>query len=813
MKTTKSILSIIAAGALALSAAADTIAWWHFDECDPGTTAPANTVASDQAPTKFATPYSFAGSTATANSGDYLPVYTRPFAGRAVYDPVSDTTRTNCAAMRFTTGNTSGNAGRAYYGGALSVPTRDIYSSLYGTTNLTVEAFVCTTGGVYNLFAPIVGSVGGTSWTNERFALYMQEDGTLALRFAAGSSSADVWYSGNGGSGKTKVNDGVWHHVAFTYDGSYVRIYVDYVLDKKSNGADRVYGKTGTIPTYSTDNTTWIGGYNTYDSSNGGRRFPGLIDEVRVSNATLQPSQFLRLRPTEEKAASDTLLHLDFDGNGTLQYCESLNDDFGLQASYLPGADLATFDAVVKAGAVVADGLYADASAANASSFQHTNATLSAGVVSAPKIGAALMPSGSSAAYVPVDFTVEGFFKTSGESAGRQNVFKIVNIAPNSNSTVAQFITGDDTHSHEADFCFNTVGTWKNIHYSKAPIDDGEWHHAALVYDAANYRMSAYVDYNLVSRSANITNRNYTTAQLFVGRSEGTRGQDFNGWIDDVRVTKRALAPQEFLTTHPVGSGTQPLLTALLEQDYSFVCATDNYWSVTGVGEARTNGVAPVFQRVSRGPLFLDGTNGAARAENEYSARMEKSRIVFPTSPLYEQDAYAVEFWAKFDGISDTGGAVAADATLSQHAGILRFVRENTTTFDWYLYRMNTNGKVLQVAVRNASNKTEYMGGSTWSLPNVVADGRWHHYALAFNPNADNTSVEIELFYDYESLGKETAAGIYKGAASHRLLVCESTQEHANLIGNIDAIRFWRGIPAPSQFLGRAPNAFSIIVR
>ena len=24
---------------------ADTIAWWHFDECEPGTTAPANTVA------------------------------------------------------------------------------------------------------------------------------------------------------------------------------------------------------------------------------------------------------------------------------------------------------------------------------------------------------------------------------------------------------------------------------------------------------------------------------------------------------------------------------------------------------------------------------------------------------------------------------------------------------------------------------------------------------------------------------------------------------------------------------------------------
>ena len=493
----------------------------------------------------------------------------------------------------------------------------------------------------------------------------------------------------------------------------------------------------------------------------------------------------------------------------------ALNGDFDLQASYLPqpGADLATFDDVVKAGAAVADGLYADAPAANASSFsQHTNATLSAGAVSSPKIGEALMPSGSSAANASVDFTVEGFFKMSGESAGRQNVFKIVNIAANNGSTVAQFITGDTGHPHESDFCFNNLGDWKNIHCSTT-IDDGEWHHAALVYDAAKYRVSAYLDYNLVSQSGNVTNLNYATAQLFVGRSEGTRGQDFNGWIDDVRVTKRALGPEEFLTTHPVGSATQPLLTAMLEQDYDFVCATDSYWSVTGAGAARTGGTAPVFQQASRGSLLLDGTNGTVSAANDWSARMDKSRIVFPSSLLYEQDAYAVEFWARFDGISDASGVVAADATLTQHAGILRFVQGNTTTFDWYLYRMSSNGKVLQVAVRNASNGIQYLGGKTWSLPNVVADGRWHHYALTFNPNSDNTSIDVELFYDYVSLGTETAPGIYKGAASHRLMVCESSQEHPNLIGNIDAIRFWHGIPDPSQFLGRAPVAFTMIIR
>ena len=64
-----------------------------------------------------------------------------------------------------------------------------------------------STGGVYNTFAPIVGSLGGTSWTGERFAIYMETSGTIAVRLTAGGST-DVWYSGNSAGGKYKVNDG-----------------------------------------------------------------------------------------------------------------------------------------------------------------------------------------------------------------------------------------------------------------------------------------------------------------------------------------------------------------------------------------------------------------------------------------------------------------------------------------------------------------------------------------------------------------------------------------------------------------------------
>ena len=128
MKNAKGIIGALAVLAAAGEGAnADTIAWWHFDECEPGTTAPANTVASDQAPTTYAHVYTVGDSGAMSslheNEGDYLPTYTKPFRGLAVYDPVTDTTRTNRAAMKFTVArggsNPDTNGGRAPSGTAL----------------------------------------------------------------------------------------------------------------------------------------------------------------------------------------------------------------------------------------------------------------------------------------------------------------------------------------------------------------------------------------------------------------------------------------------------------------------------------------------------------------------------------------------------------------------------------------------------------------------------------------------------------------------------------------------------------------------
>ena len=619
------------------AAMADTVAWWHFDECDPGTTAPADTVASDEAPTTYAHVYTIGDNDAMSalheNEGDYLPKYAKPFRGRAVYDPVSDITRINSAAMKFNVarGGSSPDtdAGRARYGGGLKFDGgKTLYSSLAGTCALTVEAFVCSTGGVYNLFAPIVGCVSGTSWTSEYWALYMRDDGTIAVRFAAGGSTS-VWYTGDG-RGTTKVNDGEWHHVALTYDGSNVRIYVDYVLDKKSSdSSDRVYGKTGNIAVYGDQTATWIGGYAYGDATNGSRKYPGLIDEVRVSNATLTPDQFLRMQPIDMDP--DELVRVSFVPD---EYNVLLKNDYRNLADMLgpnrptavfrkvSGAGSSVYDTATKAGSIMAAKAETDVWSEDVASFyQETNDVGKANYVQMPSISKLLYGSdGANASY-----TVEMFYKTRstvrGTTSDRQVLMKFsgapyFNVLFNAlNSNLLYVPRTDDANQY--------LGS----RFSNA--DDSKWHHVAIVVDGANQSMNFYLDYTLDKTQAGALPAVGTGYSLFFGAKENGGGQWFDGWIDDIRVTRRALTPDEFLTTHPVGTGDTPLL-ALFEQNYDFTCASNATFNVTGVGEARTGGNAPTFVKESRGTLLLDGTNGNERVTNEYSVRLNTSRVVVP---------------------------------------------------------------------------------------------------------------------------------------------------------------------------------------
>ena len=804
--------------AVFFAASADTVAWWHFDECDPGNPASTDTIVCDQAPSMYATPYSLAAKTGTAGSVDYLPTYAKPFCGLAVYDPVTDTTRTNRAAMKFTTATGGSSNLPAYYGGCLIVTnTASLLSSC--TAAFTVEAYICTTGGfdVAQNFGPIVASVDGTGFTSEKWALYLDTEsaglGGLAFRINTVNGPTVRW---QGSATSAKVNDGSWHHVAYTYDGTNVRLYVDHTLNKTYT-----LDKTGNISYHSISNAIYIGGYDNYvNGGYGYRRFPGLIDEVRVSNVALQPEQFLRMQPIDMDP--DEIVRVSFDPG---EFGVLTKDGWNLSDMRGPGAQKAeyktvsgaaasTFDAATKAGSVMAAKSETDVWFEDAASFyQKTNGVRKANYVQMQYISGQLYGSdGANASY-----TVEMFYKTRSTVRGTTNDRQVLmKFSATPYFNVIFNATGSNLL-----YVPRTGNANQYLGSKFSDADDGEWHHVAVVVDGAAQAMNFYFDYQLDKTQSGTLPAVDTGYSIFFGasvNSSGDSSQWYDGWMDDIRVTRRALAPEEFLTSHPVGTGDTSLL-ALFEQNYDFTCASNAALSVTGFGEARNGGNAPTFVKESRGDLILDGTNGNERVTNEYSVRLNTSRVVVTNVPFFETDAYTVEFWAKFDGIVTTNGeAIAADSTtLAQHAPILRLALPDNANYDWFFYRSNYSAKYLQMA----SSGT--YGG--WNVPSdLVVDGRWHHYALTFEPVPGiATNSYVQLFYDYSPIPVELKDGgtkekhtfprFRKRVAGHRLMIGEGTYEQPNIQMKFDAIRISKGVLTPDKFLGRVRKGFKLIVR
>lgn len=97
----------------------------------------------------------------------------------------------------------------------------------------------------------------------------------VSLQLGAASVNVDI---------DTPLSVGQWYHLAGTWDGSQLKMYLDGNLE----GA---IAATGTI-SYPQSNPVVLGADNEA-SGNLEWFFPGRIDEVRISDAALSPNQFL----------------------------------------------------------------------------------------------------------------------------------------------------------------------------------------------------------------------------------------------------------------------------------------------------------------------------------------------------------------------------------------------------------------------------------------------------------------------------------------------------------------------------------------
>ena len=161
-------------------------------------------------------------------------------------------------------------------------------SSLLEPDRITVEAWVKSSGtpGSYKYIVSKYLPTKPGSYSS--YGLYTANSG--GLRFYIGLSSIGV-LSPDAGPG---VWDGNWHHVAGTYDGSAVKLYVDgeQVTGTGSTTSDIHYEGTGNL---------FIGAYTTASLC-----FSGTIDEVRIWDGALTADEILY-------SYADETLHVDDD--------------------------------------------------------------------------------------------------------------------------------------------------------------------------------------------------------------------------------------------------------------------------------------------------------------------------------------------------------------------------------------------------------------------------------------------------------------------------------------------------------------------
>lgn len=161
------------------------------------------------------------------------------------------------------------------------------------------------------------------------------------------NADAAIWSTGNNALAQSSTNnfDTNWHHIAATYDGSAMKIYIDGVEDSSTTASVTIPDST---------NRLLIGtGYSGRESSRGIATLQGSLDELRISNTartSFNTTPYSNAEQTVSNATaaftqdiasySDFAATEDVSSGGTIKY--RISDNNGTNWKYWNGSQWAT---------------------------------------------------------------------------------------------------------------------------------------------------------------------------------------------------------------------------------------------------------------------------------------------------------------------------------------------------------------------------------------------------------------------------------------------------------------------------------------
>lgn len=338
-------------------------------------------------------------------------------------------------------------------------------SALQGLTSVTIEAWIYL-----------------TAYTTATTRIFNYLTGSTGYQFGIGTTAninASIGNSTTTGSGNSSAQIPLnqWAHVAVSWDGTNVRAFTAGVLSATNALSS---GNTGNPAT-----TPLIG-----NQTGGGRAFPGIISELRISNVARYTATFTPpTAPFTPDANTVGLYHL-WEGTGTTVNDSSASANTGtLSGSPLP---------VWSPGKFIGGGTSRTV-ATNRSSVQNFNSSLNFNGTSTKNT---LTQTSGLPVFSQSGYSVTGWFKSPGVSAGNTlGLYTEANTANNTQNFAIFYRSTDNTvrvtvSNNAGSTQLSAVGT-----STKVPFNT--WTHFAWVDN--NGTASLYID-----AVKDTTNFNYT---------------------------------------------------------------------------------------------------------------------------------------------------------------------------------------------------------------------------------------------------------------------------------------------------------------
>ena len=346
------------------------------------------------------------------------------------------------------------------------------------------------------------------------------------------------------------------------------------------------------------------------------------------------------------------------------------------------------------------------------------------------------------------------------------------------------------------------------------PVNDGNWHHVAYVYDKAQGKAFIYVDYeqkfSVATQSGNANEDvHYNTGAdvewkgaLYIGgypfNNSGNGYRKFNGNIDEVRISDEALSPEKFLRLQPEDDDE----LVHLHFDYVDVPGgNENVWSIYGNYNDRLDVPVGLGRPVESKYAVPDKVvKPAAIVRNNAYAESDENVSSFSVTTNAAKGCYfyIVNFTNRLR--TDSTGK-STDFTVecffktrsgTKWSGKQHIFKIGSSPVCGALVRNGDSGQLMYTY--NSNN----VWASKYSVENTSTDGNWHHLAVV----NDTARKEMRFYYD----GKQTACapGVVNLSAEYQHLNIGSTSDANDrqyFDGWIDDFRIVTRALRPEEFL------------